>query len=118
MRMRKRRKRRLVAPNWLPSFLISAHLLFNLTLSLPIASYRMLLNMHINAHACSHIGSHLLPDEKMPGDRSRCIIPLQGPIKEMKSTDGGRKGRPKKGCQRRGDVKQSIVVVVADGPLG
>lgn len=43
--------------------MIPAHLLFNLTLCLLIASYRMLLNMHINAHACSHIGSHLLRDE-------------------------------------------------------
>lgn len=90
-------------PPLLSSFLvIPAHLLFNLTLSLLIAAHRMLLNMHINAQACSRIGNHLLPDEKMQGDRSRCIIPLRGPIKEMKSRDGWGRGRPKKRADKGG----------------
>lgn len=61
--------------------------------------------MHINAHACSHIGGHLLPGEKRQSDRSRCIIPLRGPIKEMKSRDGGRDGGregQKKGLTKEG----------------
>lgn len=36
----------------------------------------------------------------------------------MKSIDGRKEWGPKKGRQRDGDVKLSIVVVVPDGPLG